>query len=61
VVAPNAGSGRKVRAPQGAMPDNVRAGRPDGKWHRKDTARVSDVGQNPAPDIRHPGKGEKAR
>jgi len=29
---------RKVRAPQGTMPDNVRAGQPDGKCHRKDTA-----------------------
>ena len=31
-------SERKVRASQGAMPDNVRAGRPDGKCHRNDTA-----------------------
>ncbi len=31
-------SERKVRASQGAMPDNVRAGRPDGKCHRKYTA-----------------------
>lgn len=29
---------RKVRASQGTMPDNVRAGRPDGKCHRNDTA-----------------------
>ena len=31
-------SERKVRASQGAMPDNVRAGRLDGKRNRKYTA-----------------------
>ena len=35
---------RKVRASQGAMPDNVRAGQPDGKCHRKNTARVQGIG-----------------
>ena len=29
---------RKVRTPQGSAPGNARAGRPDGQWHRKDTA-----------------------
>ena len=30
--------GRKVRTPQGSAPGNTRAGQPDGKWHRKNTA-----------------------
>ena len=30
---------RKVRTPQGSVPGNTRAGQPDGKWHRKYTAR----------------------
>ena len=29
---------RKVRAPQGGVLGNAKAGRPDGKWHRKHTA-----------------------
>src|SRR5690606_9212603 len=29
---------RKVRTPQGRMPANSRAGRPDGKCHREQTA-----------------------
>src|SRR5690606_16002093 len=29
---------RKVRTPQGRMPDNSRAGRPDGKCNREQTA-----------------------
>ena len=32
---------RKVRTPQGSAPGNARAGQPDGKWHRKYTARRS--------------------
>jgi hypothetical protein len=31
---------RKVRTPQGSVPGNPRAGRPDGKWNRKHTARL---------------------
>ena len=32
---------RKVRTPQGRVLGNTQAGRPDGKWHRKDTAYVA--------------------
>src|SRR5437762_11188367 len=32
--------GRKVRTPQGSAPGNARSGQPEGKWHRKYTARL---------------------
>ena len=32
-------TGRKVRTPKGSAPGNPRSGRPEGKWHRKYTAR----------------------
>ena len=47
------GMSRKVRAPQGRVLRNAKAGRPDGKWHRNDTA------QGVSPDTN--GKGEKVR
>ena len=34
------GGGRKVRTPQGSAPGNARSGQPEGKWHRKYTARL---------------------
>jgi hypothetical protein len=42
--------GRKVRTPQGGAPANGRAGKPDGKWHRKHTAFAEpvDVGSSGA-------------
>jgi len=40
---------RKVRAPQGRVPDNVWAAKADGKCSRKETA------------VRKGGKGEKVR
>ena len=50
---------RKVRTPQGSAPGNTRAGRPDGKWHRKYTAlsehRVA------RRECESKGKGEKVR
>ena len=42
---------RKVRAPQGKTLRNAKAGQPDGKWHRNDTAYVPSG----------TGKGEKVR
>ena len=47
-----AARGRKVRTPQGRALPNRKAGRPDGKWHRKHTADGPFAGA---------GKGEKAR
>ena len=54
---------RKVRASQGTMPDNVRAGKPDGKCHRNDTAGMQGVGcgVKAAPCTLFPGNGEMVR
>jgi len=51
---------RKVRTPQGNAPGNTRAGRPDGKWHRKQTALSEEpVSQETGSESK--GKGEKVR
>ena len=38
-VAPALGPGRKVRAPQDRVLDNVQSGKPEGKCNREQTAR----------------------
>ena len=54
------GRERKVRTPQGSAPGNTRAGRPDGKWHRKYTALSEDpISQEIGSESK--GKGEKVR
>ncbi len=54
IAGPASPDGRKVRAPQGRMVANGDWGRPQGKCHRKYTARVLER-RSVA------GKGEKAR
>jgi len=51
---------RKVRTPQGNAPGNTRAGRPDGKWHRKHTA-LSEAVMPKGIAAESKGKGEKVR
>jgi len=51
---------RKVRTPQGSAPGNTRAGRPDGKWHRKYTA-LSEAVMPKGIAAESKGKGEKVR
>jgi len=50
---PASAGSRKVRAPQGKVLRNAKAGQPDGKWNRKDTAYVTPSGVA--------GKGEMVR
>ena len=59
--ADRARRGRKVRTPQGSAPGNARSGQPEGKWHRKYTARCRLAGSPPKPEGRRRGKGEKVR